>query len=47
MQNKREPFCVYTDLAVEEKESFPGSGGEIKGVSLRESKDEASGISGL
>ncbi len=45
MQNKRESFCVYTDLAVEEKESFPGNGGEIKGVSLRESKDEASGIS--
>lgn len=29
-------FAVRTDLAVEEKESFPGDGGEISGVSLRE-----------
>lgn len=29
-------FDVRTDLAVEEKESFPGDGGEISGVSLRE-----------
>lgn len=29
-------FEVRTDLAVEEKESFEGDGGEIKGVSLRE-----------
>lgn len=29
-------FEVRTDLAVEEKESFPGNGGEITGVSLRE-----------
>jgi len=29
-------FEVRTDLAVEEKESFPGNGGEISGVSLRE-----------
>lgn len=29
-------FEVRTDLAVEEKESFPGDGGEITGVSLRE-----------
>ncbi len=29
-------FEIRTDLAVEEKESFPGSGGEVKGVSLRE-----------
>jgi spore protease len=29
-------FEVRTDLAVEEKESFPGDGGEISGVSLRE-----------
>ena len=27
---------IYTDLAVEERESFPGDGGEIPGVSLRE-----------
>ncbi|MEG0370565.1 MAG: GPR endopeptidase, partial [Hungatella sp.] len=29
-------FEVRTDLAVEEKESFPGDGGEISGVALRE-----------
>ncbi len=29
-------FEVRTDLAVEEKESFPGKGGEVTGVSLRE-----------
>ena len=29
-------FGVWTDLAVEETESFPGNGGEISGVSLRE-----------
>ena len=29
-------FGVRTDLAVEETESFPGNGGEISGVSLRE-----------
>lgn len=29
-------FEVRTDLAVEEKESFPGDGGEVSGVSLRE-----------
>lgn len=29
-------FQVRTDLAVEERESFEGDGGEIKGVSLRE-----------
>lgn len=29
-------FEVRTDLALEEKESFPGDGGEISGVSLRE-----------
>lgn len=37
-------FEVRTDLALEEKESFPGDGGEIKGVSLKEWKYEASGI---
>jgi spore protease len=36
-------FEVRTDLAVEEKESFPGDGGEIAGVSLREWRD--SGVS--
>ena len=29
-------FEIRTDLAVEEKESFPGRGGEVTGVSLRE-----------
>lgn len=29
-------FQIRTDLAVEERESFKGDGGEIKGVSLRE-----------
>ena len=29
-------FEIRTDLAVEEKESFPGDGGEVTGVSLRE-----------
>lgn len=29
-------FQVRTDLAVEERESFPGDGGEIRGVSLEE-----------
>ena len=29
-------FEIRTDLAVEEKESFPGDGGEVRGVSLKE-----------
>lgn len=29
-------FDIRTDLAVEEKESFPGNGGEVTGVTLRE-----------
>lgn len=37
-------FEIRTDLAVEEKESFPGNGGEIKGVSLREWRRAASKI---
>lgn len=35
-------YEVRTDLAVEEKESFPGDGGEITGVSLREWHDKGS-----
>ena len=35
---------IYTDLAVEERESFPGDGGEIPGVSLREWEKEEAGI---
>lgn len=37
-------FEIRTDLAVEEKESFPGDGGEISGVSLREWRNAASEI---
>ena len=33
---------IYTDLAVEERESFPGDGGEIPGVSLGKRKRRAS-----
>ena len=33
---KERAFEVRTDLALEEKESFPGDAGEIRGVSLRE-----------
>ncbi len=36
MNRNKKPFEIRTDLAVEEKESFPGDGGEISGVSLRE-----------
>lgn len=35
---------IYTDLAVEERESFPGDGGESPGVSLREWEKEEAGI---
>lgn len=35
-------FPVRTDLAVEDRESFPGDGGEISGVSLREWREEKS-----
>ncbi|MDO5417569.1 MAG: GPR endopeptidase [Lachnospiraceae bacterium] len=34
-------MTVRTDLAVEEKERFPGDGGEIKGVALREWHERA------
>lgn len=37
-------FEIRTDLAVEEKESFPGRGGEVKGVSLREWRKACSKI---
>lgn len=35
-------FEVRTDLALEERESFPGDGGEVEGVSLREWMEEES-----
>lgn len=38
------PFEIRTDLALEEKESFPGDGGEISGVSLKEWSHERSNI---
>lgn len=37
-------FEIRTDLAVEEKESFPGDGGEVTGVSLREWRRASSKI---
>ncbi|MGN0158344.1 MAG: GPR endopeptidase [Brotaphodocola sp.] len=37
-------FPVRTDLAVENRESFPGDGGEISGVSLREWREEKSHV---
>lgn len=37
-------FEVRTDLALEQKESFEGDGGEISGVSLREWKQGKSGV---
>lgn len=36
IEKEKPDFEVRTDLAVEEKESFPGDGGEIEGVILRE-----------
>lgn len=35
---------VRTDLALEERESFPGNGGEVTGVSLREWREEKSSV---
>lgn len=37
---RKNHFDVRTDLAVEERESFPGDGGEISGVELREWKEK-------
>lgn len=37
-------FEVRTDLALEERESFPGDGGEVAGVSLREWMDEENSV---
>lgn len=41
---KNENFEIRTDLVLEEKESYPGDGGEIRGVSLREWRGQQSGI---
>lgn len=37
-------FSVRTDLAVEERESFPGDGGELSGVSLRKWREKKSHV---
>ena len=39
IEKEKPDFEVRTDLALEERESFPGDGGEISGVSLREWQD--------
>lgn len=41
---KNPEFEVRTDLALEERESYPGDGGEISGVSLREWHEEKSAV---
>lgn len=43
-ETERKTFEVRTDLAMEERESFPGDGGEISGVELREWEKKDSGI---
>lgn len=43
-QEKKNRFEVRTDLAVEERESFPGDGGEIAGVALKEWEQKEAGI---
>lgn len=43
-EEKKQQFEIRTDLAVEEKESFPGDGGEIAGVSLKEWEHKRSQI---
>ena len=40
IEKEKPDFEVRTDLALEERESFPGDGGEIAGVSLREWQDK-------
>lgn len=41
---KGNSFEVRTDLALEERESFPGDGGEVSGVELREWEQKKSGV---
>lgn len=41
IEKEKPDLEVRTDLALEERESFPGDGGEIAGVSLREWQDKA------
>ncbi len=44
VEKEKPDFEVRTDLALEEKESFPGDGGEIAGVALREWQEEETQI---
>lgn len=44
IEKEKPDFEVRTDLALEERESFPGDGGEISGVSLREWQEEKSQV---
>ncbi len=44
IEKEKPDFEVRTDLAVEERESFPGDGGEISGVSLREWQEQDGNI---
>lgn len=44
MTQKESIFEIRTDLAVEERESFPGDGGEIAGVALREWRESGSAV---
>lgn len=44
IEKEKPDFEVRTDLALEERESFPGDGGEISGVSLREWQEEESQV---
>ena len=44
IEKEKPNFEVRTDLALEERESYPGDGGEISGVSLREWHEEASDV---
>lgn len=41
---KAQRFQVRTDLALEEKESFEGDGGEVSGVSLKEWEQQEGGV---
>lgn len=44
MAENEKNFEIRTDLAVEERESFPGDGGEIAGVALREWRESGSAV---
>lgn len=44
MAENEKKFEIRTDLAVEERESFPGDGGEVAGVALREWRESGSAV---